>query len=399
MKNKKQLLFRRSEIVCQGSAEPWRGHSDGGSFYRPTWAEINLQNLKQNIKSISGLVKPRAKILAVVKANAYGHMALPCAKAALAAGASALGVSSIEEGITLRRGGIKAPILILGSIFPFVNLSLAVKNNLTPTISSLQGLAELARIGARLGKRLPFHLKVDTGMGRVGLTPSSAISAIEKAAARKEVSLEGIYTHFSSSLDREFTDLQLEKFLAVTNFAKKLKLKFTAHAANSGALLTNKKTHLDMVRPGLAVYGLLPFETEKQKINLSPVLSWKTRVVFMKRVPAKTPISYDRTFVTGRSSLIATLPVGYADGYLRSLSNKAEALINGRRCPVVGRVTMDMIMVDVTKAGGVSIGAEAVLLGAQGSDNISVEEMARWANTINYEIACGISARVPRVIV
>ncbi len=372
-------------------------------LYRPTWVEINVHSFQANLRAVKAFLKRGKRavtgIVAVVKANAYGHMALPLAKAALKEGVAALGVSSIEEGIALRRGGIKGKILILGSIYPLENLAIAAQYDLTPTISSAQGLAQLVRIASRTGRRLPFHLKVDTGMGRIGVTAASAAGIIEKIVSRKEVICEGVYMHFAcAASDERFTRMQLEQFGQVVRAAKRRGLKCVVHAANSAALLVCPKAHFDWVRPGIMLYGLPPFKGAEKKIALKPVLSWKTRIVFLKRVPAKTPLSYDSTYTTGKQSVIATLPVGYADGYPRSLSNKGEVLVSGKRCPVVGRVTMDMIMVDVTGVQGAAIGGEAVLIGQQGAESITAEEFAAWAGTIHYEAACAISYRVPRVL-
>ena len=369
--------------------------------YRPTWAEIDLKVFRENLKSISSYVGRNAKILAVVKADAYGHSAVDISKALKNnPRIYALGVSSIEEGVQLRSSGIKSRILILGSIYPFSNLSACVRYGLTPTVSSFQGLVELDKLGSKLGKRIPFHLKIDTGMGRVGISAKNAEGVIKKISENPHVLLDGIYTHFSSAdSDKEFTLIQLKKFSFAVQYAKKLKMKFCAHAANSSAMIKYKNTLFDCARPGLALYGMLPFDGADRLVALEPVLSWKTRIVFLKKAVEKMPVSYSKTFIAKKGSVIATLPVGYADGYMRSLSNKGIVLIRGRRCPVVGRVTMDMIMVDVTGVPGVSIGDEAVLLGRQGKESVTAEELARLAGTINYEITCAISRRVPRLTV
>ncbi|MHB9154551.1 MAG: alanine racemase [Endomicrobiales bacterium] len=369
-------------------------------MYRPTWVEIDRTAFTNNVKTVSSCLKSGTRILAVVKANAYGHMAAPLSRLAVKSGASSLGVSSIEEGIALRESGITCPILILGSIYPLENLAVAREHTLIPTISSLQGLLDLVRLGRKTGAPLPFHLKIDTGMCRIGISAGTAPSVLEKIACHKEVAMTGMYMHFAAAdADPRFTRMQREKFTDVVRFARKLGLKFAAHAANSAALLKGREYHFDLVRPGISLYGLLPFDGAEKKAFLEPVLAWKTRIVFLKKVPKGTPVSYGGTYVTRRQSLIATLPVGYADGFNRSLSNRAEVLIRGRRCPVVGRVTMDMIMADVTAVRGVAIGDEAVLIGAQGTERIRAEEVARHAGTINYEITCAISSRVPRILV
>ena len=368
--------------------------------YRPTWTEIDVKAFRSNFQNIKSHLKKKTKILAVVKANAYGHMSVPLAHEAVKLGAAALGVSSLEEGIVLRENGIKGEILILGSIYPLENLAAAAQFDLTPTISSIQGVAQLVHIAKRAHKCLRFHLKVDTGMGRIGVSTLSAFRLIEKISLRNEIKMTGLYTHFAcADCDKEFTMKQLDSFLEVVQYAKKLGLKFTAHAANSAAFFKYNKAQLDMVRPGISLYGLLPYAGADRVIKLKPVLSWKTRIVYLKRIKKNTSVSYGRTYSAKRPVVIATLPVGYADGYNRQLSNKGEVLIRSKRCPVVGRVTMDMIMVDVTAVTGAEIGDEAVIIGRQGNQVITAEDIAAKLNTINYEITCGISYRVPRILV
>jgi alanine racemase len=366
---------------------------------RPTWAEIDRKAFKKNLKKISSLLKPRTKIIAVVKANAYGHMALPLSEDALRRGAWALGVSSIEEGLALREGGIKGKILILGSIFPLANLKVAAENSLIPTISSFGGLAALSRVALKLKKKLPFHLKVDTGMGRIGVSPGTAPALLERIAAKKEVVMEGMYTHFAAAdSDEKYTKFQMKNFLAAVKTARALGLKFIAHAANSAALLRHRDFQLDAVRPGISLYGLSPFKGSEKLIRLTPVMSLKTKIVFVKRVPKGSRISYGGTFTAKKRTVVATLPIGYADGFNRLLSNKAEVLIHGQRCPVIGRVTMDMMMADVTKLSGISSGDEVVVIGAQGRERITMEEVADKIGTINYEVACAAGSRIPRVV-
>lgn len=368
--------------------------------YRPTWAEIDLKAFRRNFRNIQSHLRKNTKILAVVKANAYGHAAVPLAREALKLGASSLGVSSLEEGIFLRENGVKGEILILGSIYPLENLAAAAQYNLIPTISSVQGVAELVHIAKRSKKILPFHLKVDTGMGRIGVSPESAAKLLQKIALRGEIRMAGMYTHFAcADSDRDFTLRQLSRFLETVKYAKALGMKFTAHAANSAALFKYRQAHLDMVRPGISLYGLPPYAGAEKTIKLDPALSWKTRIVYLKRIKKNSTVSYGRTFSAKRQTTIATLPVGYADGYDRQLSNKGVVLIRGRHCPVVGRVTMDMIMVDVTAARGAEIGDEAVLIGRQNGVELPAGDMAAKLNTINYEVTCGISYRVPRILV
>jgi len=367
---------------------------------RPTWAVIDRGAFKRNFKKIKSRLKPGTKLIAVVKANAYGHVAQALSHTAFELGAWALGVSSIEEGIALRESGVRGRILILGSVFPLENLSTAAEHGLVPTISSLVGLSALSRLALRLKTRLAFHLKIDTGMGRIGVSPSTAPALFERIAAKKEIHMEGLYTHLAcADFDEKFTSSQMEKFACTVKAAKALGLKFIAHAANSAATLRHREFQLDAVRPGVALYGLKPFKASEKILKLEPVMSLVSRIVFLKRVPAGTPVSYGAAFTAKKRSVIATVPIGYADGYSRLLSGKGEALVRGVRCPVAGRVTMDMLMLDVSKVPGVSIGDEAVFIGRQGRERITAEEIADKTGTINYEVTCSVSSRVPRVII
>ncbi|MFA7074210.1 MAG: alanine racemase [Endomicrobiaceae bacterium] len=371
------------------------------NFYRPTWVEVDKSDFLFNLKKIKEYLKKDTKVLAVIKANGYGHGGIELAKEAVKAGIYGIGVSSIEEGIQFRKAGIKAKILVLGSGYPLEHLSIASFWDLTPTISSMQGLHALAALSQKFGKKLEFHLKVDTGMGRVGVVAKdNALLILKKIVNMPDIKMVGMYTHFAvADTNATYTQNQLDLFNEVVKYAKQLGLQFLAHAANTAGLISNKKTHLDMVRPGIGLYGLTPFEHTKYKLKLKPVLSWKTKIIYLKKVPAGFCVSYGRTFVTNRSSVIATIPVGYADGYSRILSNKADVLVRGKRCPIAGRITMDMMMVDVTGIKGVSIGDEVVLIGAQGKETVKTEELAKLQNTISYEVTCSISTRVPRIIV
>jgi alanine racemase len=372
------------------------------NFFRPTWVEVDKSDFLFNLKKIKEYLKKDTKVLPIIKANGYGHGGIELAKEAIKAGGIyGIGVSSIEEGIQFRKAGIKINILVLGSGYPLEHLSVASFWDLTPTISSLQGLQVLSGLSKKFGKKLEFHLKVDTGMGRVGvIARDNAYVILQKIANMPDIKMVGIYTHFAvADTNLSYTQNQLDLFNEVIKYAKQLGLKFLAHAANTAGLISNKKTHLDMVRPGIGLYGLSPFEHTKYKMKLKPVLSWKTKIVYLKKVPAGFCVSYGRTFVTNRASVIATVPVGYADGYSRILSNKADVLVRGKRCPIAGRITMDMMMLDVTGIKGVGIGDEVVLIGTQGKETIKTEELAKLQNTISYEITCSISTRIPRIIV
>jgi len=370
------------------------------NFFRQTWVEVDKSDFHFNLKKIKEYLKKDTKILAVIKSNGYGHGGVELAKEAVKAGVYGIAVTSIEEGIQFRKAGIKANLLVFGAPYPVDSLSVAVFWDLIPTLSNLHEIQHLANLAKRLSKVLEFHLKIDTGMGRIGVSPQDAYTVLQKISEMPEIKLAGIYTHFAvADTDAAYTQNQLDIFNDITKYARKLGLKFIAHSANTAALINNKKTHLDMVRPGIGLYGLTPFDHAHKNLKLKPVLSWKTRIINLKRVSAGFCVSYGRTFVTNKASVIATIPVGYADGYSRVLSNKGDVLVRGKRCPIAGRITMDMMMVDVTGIKGVAIGDEVVLIGSQGKELIKAEELAKLQNTINYEVTCSISARIPRIIV
>lgn len=367
--------------------------------YRPTWAEISAGAFETNLSAVRSLLGPTIKLLAVLKADAYGHGAVPLARVAEKKGADMIGVSSVEEGLELRSAGITSPILILGGVYPLENFQVAVEAGLTPTVASRESAEALADIAHRLGRVVSFHLKVDTGMGRIGVSAEAAKKMVTWIPEQKQLRLEGVYSHFAcSDSDPEFTENQGQAFEDVRQEATRAGHSAALfHICNSWATLRMPRYHLNMVRPGLALYGAASVP-EKSRVKFSPVLSWKSKIIFLKKVRAGTSISYARTFVTKRESLIATLPVGYADGVPRRASNKGVVLVNGRRCQVVGQVTMDQIMVDVT-GGSAAVGDEVVLIGQQGGERVTPHEWAKWAGTIPYEILCGISKRVPRVMV
>ncbi|MDR2192160.1 MAG: alanine racemase [Endomicrobium sp.] len=370
-------------------------------FYRQNWVEIDKSDFLFNFKKIKEYLAKDTKIMPVIKANAYGHGGTAIAKEAQNAGASYIAVSSLEEGIEFRNAGIKTNILVLDGVFPIENLQAAVAHNLTPVLSKMSALAALEDLAIKLNKKLSFHFEVDTGMGRLGAQLEASYAILQKIAQTQEIMMTGMFTHFAvADTDPVFTRTQREVFSKIVKYARaSLGLKFIAHAANSAALFKDKRTHFDMVRPGITLYGLSPFKYAERFVTLKPVLSWKTRIIAIKRVPAGFCVSYGRTFVTSRESLIATLPVGYADGYSRLLSNKGDVLVRGKRCPIAGRVTMDMTMIDVTGVKGVSRGDEVVLIGVQGKEQIKADELAKIQDTISYEITCSISQRVPRIVV
>ncbi|MFQ5902465.1 MAG: alanine racemase [Candidatus Binatia bacterium] len=366
---------------------------------RPTFCLIDFEALRWNFRQVRKKVGSGVKILSVVKANAYGHGACEVTKTLADGGSDAFGVATLEEGIELRRGGIQSPILILAGVYP-EQMNQLLQNKLTPVGCEPEVLHRLEALARRRGRSLSFHLKVDTGMGRIGLLASEIDSWLPELAKLKALKLEGVFSHLSQaeSVEGSYTQSQLEIFRHVV---KRLRDEGydppLVHLANSAAVITLPSSHFTMVRPGLMLYGIHPSPEMVGQVALKPVLSWKTRILQLKRLPKGSSISYGRTFVTERESLIATLPVGYADGYHRLLSNRGAVLVRGERAPIVGRVCMDLTTVDVTDIRGVEQGDEVVLLGEQGEGTISADEMARWADTISYEILTSISARVPRI--
>jgi len=368
-------------------------------FLRPTWAEIDLGAFRHNFKEINRKLTKRVSILPVVKADGYGHGMEEIARASLSCGAKLLGVANIEEGIFLRKRGIRTPILILGSVYPLSNFTYILRYNLSPTICSLQAAMELSKIAKRRKKKVRVHIKVDTGMGRIGVSAENAASLVKRVVRLPGIIVEGIFTHLAAAdSDYEFTMEQIGKFQSVIDEVKRdnISIKYK-HAANSTAVLRYPDAYFNLARPGISLYGLAPFEGAEREIDLKPVMQFKTRIVFVKKVKRGTSISYGRTWRAERDSIIGTLPVGYADGYNRLLSNRGEVLIRGKRIPVVGRVCMDMCMVDITSLSDVKVGEEVVLIGSQGKEKITADEIAKLIGTISYEVVCGISKRVPRI--
>lgn len=362
---------------------------------RPTWSEIDPVAFQHNFKALAAFLPRRVKIMPVLKADGYGHGAVSLARSLEGEGARlwGYGVSSVEEGVALRDAGIAHKILILGSLFPFDSFDTVLEKNLIPTVASRLSAQALAQRAQRRGRPALCHIKIDTGMGRIGMSPE----AFASFSKNRWLTVEGIYTHLACADSGSATAQQIKLFeKTVRGYENGGERPPLRHAANSGAVLARPKAWMDLVRPGLLLYGVPPWPGLEKKIDLRPVLSWTTRVVFLKTVPRGTPLSYGWTWRARRRSRIATLPVGYADGYRRDLSGRGEVLIKGGRCPVVGRVTMDQILVDVTDRPGVEVGEEAVLIGAQGREKITASTMAQWADTIPYEILCGISKRVPR---
>jgi alanine racemase len=374
----------------------------------PLWAEIDLTAIAHNIRALRRLTHPSARLMAAVKADGYGHGAAHVARTALAHGATDLGVARIEEGLALRRQGIGAPILIFGYT-PADRTHALLDHDLVPTIFTLENARELSAAAAAAGASLPVHVKIDTGMGRLGLPcdemrPKGAAPAKEEILRMTQlpgIVLQGVYTHFATAdhADTHYAEQQFGRFLRLLAQLDAAGCRIPLrHAANSGAIIGMPHTHLEMVRAGISVYGLYPSsEVDRARLALKPAMALKARIIHLKQVPAGTCISYGCTYTTPRPTTIATVPVGYADGYSRGLSNKGGMLVGGRRVPIVGRVCMDLTMIDVGRVPRVRIGDEAVLIGRQHNETIGADELAAALDTISYEVVSALTGRVPRV--
>jgi alanine racemase len=368
------------------------------SFGRPTFAEIDLGSLEFNYRQLQRRIPEGVKLLAVVKADAYGHGAVPIARKLEKLGVAYLGVAISDEGVELRKGGVKVPILILGGIYK-ESVDQVLKYNLTPVVFKEESLEILAKATKRRQKKVRVHLKVDTGMGRLGVPLNLWPTFLKGLKQFPKIEIEGILSHFSMTDEEEsFTTHQWREFQEAAALAKEMGISYKfLHIANSGTLIAFPSYLGNLVRPGIMLYGAYPSLNFQDLIQLKPVMTLKTHIHFLKSVAPGTRISYGGTFITKRESLIATLPIGYADGYSRHLSNQGQVLIRGKRAPIVGKVCMDFTMVDVTEIPNVSLGDEVILMGKQGKEQITVEEIAKKINSISYEVLCLVGKRVPRI--
>ncbi len=360
-------------------------------------AIVDLSAIKHNIAVVRQALPADTAIMAVVKANGYGHGLLAVANAALDAGATYLAVADVYEGSELRHRGVTAPILVMGGMLPSL-AAITVENGMTQTVYSTEMVDALQAACTEQSRQVKIHVKVETGMNRLGVRPGGELDALLDAVAQSpDVRLEGLFSHFSVSeiSDKSFTKAQYERFQQAVEQCAARGIHPICHISNSGAILDCPFATLDMVRLGIAMYGMYPDGGTVGELR--PALSWKTNVVQVKTVEAGDTVSYGRIWTAESRRVIATLPVGYADGYRRLFGNRAEVLIHGRRVPVVGRVCMDHCMVDVTGIDGVAVGDEAVLIGRQGEETITTEELAACVDTINYEIITTIGERVKRV--
>ncbi|HHU70294.1 MAG TPA: alanine racemase [Thermoanaerobacterales bacterium] len=370
---------------------------------RHTWAEVHLDNIAHNVREIRRITDKKAQVLAVVKAEGYGHGAVQIAKTALKNGADRLAVAIMEEGLKLRGAGIKEPILILGYT-PKSQLKTAIMHNIALTVYTLEGAEAVSKAAQEAGIKAKIHIKLDTGMGRLGFLPTEkSISDIMKIFKLPNIDIEGIFTHFATadSKNKTYTMQQFERYMWVCSRLEEENIRLPLrHTANSAAIIDLPETHLDMVRAGLIIYGMYPSdEVEKTKISLKPAMALKTVISHIKELPPGYSVSYGAAFTTTRDTVIATIPIGYADGYSRLLANKGEVLVRGQRSPLVGRICMDQCMIDVTHVNGVSVGDEVVLFGKQGADAILADDIAKILGTINYEVVCMVGKRVPRIYI
>lgn len=368
---------------------------------RPTQAIVDLAAIRHNVKQIRNRLRTDTVLTAVVKANAYGHGAIPVSNAALAAGANSLAVALPEEGAQLREAGFTVPILILGLTLAD-QAELICNYGLTTTVSTYENVKALASAASRIGKQAKVMVKVDTGMGRIGIVPEKLPAFLEYLSSMGSIEIRGIFTHLAAAdeADKSYAYSQLSSFNQAITKASALNIALPfISAANSAAIIDLDEGQFNTVRPGIAIYGLPPSNEMQRTLDLHPAMTLKTKIVYIKEVPAGTSVSYGRTYTTNKTTFLATLPIGYADGYSRHLSNKASVLIAGKRRPIVGRICMDQTIVDLGPICNAAIGDEAVLFGRQHNDEITVTELADIAGTINYELLCAVSARVPRIYV
>ena len=367
----------------------------------PTWVEVDLDRFRRNLGAIRSAIGERRRILLVVKADAYGHGAVEIAHHAVRAGVNMLGVATLHEGIELRSSGVDAPIVILSPTL-LGEVDEILEHRLTPSVTSMEFAERLSARCVALQLIARFHVEVDTGMGRTGVSDSDAVQFITGVAHLPNLKLEGVYTHFpdADSGDSAGTEEQVRKFetilraLALRNIDVGVR-----HAANSAGLLSVPDSFLDMVRPGILAYGFYPTRAVPRSVEVDGILSFKTRVVQLRDLPPGRNVSYGRTYTTKRWTRVGVLPVGYGHGYPWQLSNRGQVLIRGQRAPIVGRVTMDLTMVDATDIEGVALGDEVVLWGEQQEARLGLDEVAEWAQTIPYDLLCSMGKRVVRVYV
>jgi len=374
---------------------------DSSDTIRATWAEVDLGVLRRNFRLIREKISAarHVGVMLMVKANAYGHGLVEVTKA-LSDLADCVGVAVLEEGILLRHEGVTSPIIVMGGIWGD-QIPHFIKHDLILSASSVDRLLQIDDAAKAMGRRAKVHLKIDTGMERVGIHYFNAHKLQEAAIKCDSVDVLGIYSHFANADAKDLTHakLQLERFQEVLAFYEKRSIpRPTAHMANSAALLRMPESHFDLVRPGLLLYGICPSPYVPKNIDVSPAMTWKSRVVYFKVVPPEHPVSYGSTWKSDHPVRVVTIPVGYGDGYFRAMSNRSQVIIHNRKYPQVGTICMDQLMVNI-ECDSAYNGDEVILLGSSESERITVEDMAIWANTVPYEVLTAVNARVPRVYV
>ncbi len=376
---------------------------DWKTEYARGYAEVDLDKIHRNMDNMKANLDEKTKMMGVIKTDGYGHGAVPIAKELEPLDYMyGFAVATSEEAHILRMAGIKKPILILGYAFPY-SYPMLVKEEIRPTVFREDMLRELSETALNLGKKVKIHIKVDTGMSRIGILPDeSGFAFIEKALGTEGVEVEGIFTHFATAdhADKTHANEQMETF---QNFCAEAEKRFgitfaIKHCSNSAGIVEMRRANMDVVRAGITLYGLWPSDAVKKDIvKLEAALSLKSTVVYVKTIPAGTAVGYGRTYIADKERMIATIPIGYGDGYPRLLSNKGEVLIRGKRAPIVGRICMDQFMVDVTDIEGVCENDEVTLIGSDGAETITMEELGDISGRFNYELACDLGKRIPRV--
>lgn len=370
-------------------------------MHRPAWVEIDLNALRYNVLAIKRRVGPQVKIMGIVKADAYGHGDYEVSKILINQGVEMLGIAILEEGVHLRKKGITVPMLLLGGLFR-EQIDTIIQYDLIPTVYDVKLAFLLSQRAAYVNKIVRVHIYVDTGMGSIGVKYARAIEFVQGIQEMKNLFIEGIYTHCSCSDERdsEYTNLQIKRFREVLTALDAINIGVPLrHMANSGAILGYPDAHFTMVRPGLSLYGLYPSEEVSREIGIRPVMSFKTRIIHVKDMEPGDVVGYGRGYRSTSSVRVATLPLGYNDGYSRLLSNQGKVIIRGVKASVIGRICMDQCFVDVSHIKEASVGDEVVLYGNQGQETIAIESVAKQLNTIPYEITCNVSKRVPRIYI
>lgn len=367
-----------------------------------TWAEIDLDAIAHNMREIRKITNKNAQIMAVVKADAYSHGFLETTKTLLDNGADRLAVAVLQEGKQLRNRGVDVPILILGASAPEDAEDL-IEFGITPAVFDYEFAKALSDEAEKRGVVTKVHIKLDTGMSRIGFVVNDEdnteiINTIIKISKLPYIEIEGIFSHFSTSdeYDREYTLMQFDRFMKVVNALEERGLKIPIrHICNSAGIMMYPQMHLDMVRPGIILYGMYPSnEVDKSRLNLIPAMTLKSTITLVKEVEAGRGVSYGKEYITDKTTKIATVPIGYADGYLRKIAKKGKMVVNGEEVPIIGRICMDQCMIDVTNVHNIDKGDEVIIFG---KDKITIDDLAEWLETINYEVACIVGKRIPRI--